>query len=735
MVTFSHGAEGERNTTDWFVSRLRGTVTAPVSGKYRFWISGDDHCELWLSSNDRKFYKKLIAKVAPAAWEQLGTPTWTEPLDWDKYSTQASDQMVLQKGRSYFIEILHKDGNGNDHVSVAWQFLPEGETKWSDRRLIDASALQSHVGDTDDGDDDYLPDTWEEQYGLNPKDNGLVGKGKEGEAGDYDGDLLTNREEFLLGTNPCSPDTDGDGVGDYDEVKTYGSDPKAKDAVPPVLHADVPLDGFIAPAGAWQFGSDGLLTSIARRGQLAFTFETDTPGIYVLELGARAISANPYVPPVPLIASVDGVEVGRGEAGPANSTFSWMTRWLEPGKHRVVIDNRNVRREVQLAISSVKLLKIAGDDLDGNQLPDWMEKLFRDRNGVDGIPQGEVIASSVSPMFLEGYARTAESTGLTTDGLVTLVKPGVGNKWFADVPLKQDGETGVSVSFEGSSIRKDLRLRWDALDPFVAPERFDLRVGDTLKLSVPKSGALGENATCQFTVGGKEIYSGPVGGVAFMTAQEPGEHLVTARVAGAAGESTHEFTVVAHAADFGATYHLAAREPRIWNLPGIAPSLSLDHESQLSLVDTGEPKEGRCVRANWDSTRTGPTRVLARLWPQGPVASATSVNVFRLVDATESGDANVVAVLPDGTRVVELAYLIEGEIPKDFSLWIDFYVTDAVFEDGSTRYHLTAADFDEQGMARLKIFKAPGEGMAYVCHWNHLNQDEEESAGTTEAGQ
>lgn len=80
------------------------------------------------------------------------------------------------------------------------------------RGLIPAASLSSFARDADDADDDYLPDSWESTYGLNPQDNGFTERAREGEYGDYDADGLTNREEYLLGTNPTNPDTDGDGV-------------------------------------------------------------------------------------------------------------------------------------------------------------------------------------------------------------------------------------------------------------------------------------------------------------------------------------------------------------------------------------------------------------------------------------------------------------------------------------------------------------------------------------------
>ena len=60
---------------------------------------------------------------------------------------------------------------------------------------------------TSDFDEDGMPDSWEEQYNLNP----LNASDAED---DPDGDGLTNLEEYLLGLNPRDRDTDNDGIPD-----------------------------------------------------------------------------------------------------------------------------------------------------------------------------------------------------------------------------------------------------------------------------------------------------------------------------------------------------------------------------------------------------------------------------------------------------------------------------------------------------------------------------------------
>ncbi len=67
-------------------------------------------------------------------------------------------------------------------------------------------------GSSDDLDGDGIPNDWEDKYGLNkldPSDAEL----------DYDGDELSNFEEYKLGTNPQEYDTDGDSYGDGYEVQ------------------------------------------------------------------------------------------------------------------------------------------------------------------------------------------------------------------------------------------------------------------------------------------------------------------------------------------------------------------------------------------------------------------------------------------------------------------------------------------------------------------------------------
>ena len=94
--------------------RIRGYITAPLTGKYTFWISGDDAAQLWLSTNSDPTNAVQIA----------GFLSWTNFRQWNKFSAQQSVQISLTAGTKYFIEVLHKQGGGAGSVSVQWQ-LPD----------------------------------------------------------------------------------------------------------------------------------------------------------------------------------------------------------------------------------------------------------------------------------------------------------------------------------------------------------------------------------------------------------------------------------------------------------------------------------------------------------------------------------------------------------------------------------------------------------------------------------
>jgi hypothetical protein len=92
-------------------TRIRGYLYPPADGDYTFYIASDDSSQLWLSTDADPCHATKIAY----------TNGWTNQYEWTKYTWQTSSPKALLAGHKYYIEALHKQGGGGNHVEVAWQ--------------------------------------------------------------------------------------------------------------------------------------------------------------------------------------------------------------------------------------------------------------------------------------------------------------------------------------------------------------------------------------------------------------------------------------------------------------------------------------------------------------------------------------------------------------------------------------------------------------------------------------
>ena len=172
--------------------RARMIFKAPADGEYRFAIAGDDLARLYFSTDAAPLKKRLIAKL----------DGYTGPRSWKTFPTQISEPVTLAKGESRYLEAQCFNQGGGGHFEVGW--MPPGtrEIQQMPLKTADGSALLSpYEVPASDSDDDELPDDWEREKGLE------VGKNRlHGADGDPDGDSITNRQEFLAGTDPLKGD-------------------------------------------------------------------------------------------------------------------------------------------------------------------------------------------------------------------------------------------------------------------------------------------------------------------------------------------------------------------------------------------------------------------------------------------------------------------------------------------------------------------------------------------------
>jgi len=115
-ATFETPSSG--GAPDNYGVRLTGFIIPPTTGDYVFYISGDDQCHLFLSSDESPSNRQLIAQE----------PAWNGARQWvvtDRRNAanpeNRSAPIPLVAGKRYYVEALMKEGGGGDHLGVTWR--------------------------------------------------------------------------------------------------------------------------------------------------------------------------------------------------------------------------------------------------------------------------------------------------------------------------------------------------------------------------------------------------------------------------------------------------------------------------------------------------------------------------------------------------------------------------------------------------------------------------------------
>lgn len=120
LTTFDNANTGKDN----YGQKLSGILVPAQSGNYQFALSGDDATQLKLSSTILPSNAVVIAENS----------SWGNYQDWN--ASAKSKLISLEAGKAYYLEALHKESAGGDHISVAWK--REGEATFS---LLPATML------------------------------------------------------------------------------------------------------------------------------------------------------------------------------------------------------------------------------------------------------------------------------------------------------------------------------------------------------------------------------------------------------------------------------------------------------------------------------------------------------------------------------------------------------------------------------------------------------------------
>ncbi|MGJ8634238.1 MAG: galactose-binding domain-containing protein [Luteolibacter sp.] len=468
-------------------ARIRGYLVAPETGNYTFWVSGSTGAELWLSKDDTKYDKQRLAILGgEVGTSSGGIPSNSSNL-WDQFSSQMSEEVHLVAGEKYFVEMLSQQHHSTKrHIRMAWA------GPGIERELVPTEVLSSYAREAEDADDDYLPDAWESQYGLDPTENGLLDRAHQGERGDFDLDGLSNREEYVYGTDPSNPDTDGDGLVDSVEVRNYNTDPTVSDAPSELLAGVVDLNTFSASED-WTLTSQGLIPPTFR-GSVSWDFSVPGDGYWALNVSTSLLGDLYLHETVDIKVSIDGVSMGTSTlvyGQDRDALLRILTPYLTAGIHTLALDIENMSARRTVSIRGIEVLQPQGADLDGDGIPDWV---FSQLAGSNTLYPYQPL-SRTSPAFLEGNARMRSSVTLNGSAVFAGTDE---THWYADLPLDPGTPTSFILSLE-QGFAETGTVEWQETN-VLESETLVIRKNDSLKLvAKPAAGTTGQAVA--FTVG------------------------------------------------------------------------------------------------------------------------------------------------------------------------------------------------------------------------------------------
>lgn len=697
-----------RGMSTYSSARARGYLTVPTTGSYRFWVAGSNSVELWLSGDATKYRKKKLCGFSSDDGTGHGVGASTNPhTAWDVYALQMSDPVSLVAGQTYYLETLMQNGHaGLGWFSIAWS--RDGGA----RQVVPASAVRSYLLEAEDADDDYLPDAWEQTYGLSTADNGLQDRARQGELGDFDADGLDNRAEYLWGTSPASADSDNDGVSDLEEIQFYRTSPTQSNAITEEEIENLGLLDYnpSGTTGSWQVFDGGLLGS-SFRGRIEWTFTVPQDGLWVLELAGRLRGTLRGAETLPVEIAVDDVAMPRQDMGFVNgqtSTLKLVTPWLTAGSHRmsVYVDNEIGRRTLQ--IQAVRVLRCGGFDADANGRADWLDAILASANSV--IPPAS--SSVVSPAFIEGAARHVGAASLSSGPVSLPVVRGLGDlHWMSNVPLAETGTTPWSVTFEGGASTQSGQITWSRWNAWSASS-LTVRAGDSVKIGASRSTT--DTGTFQITVAGQTRTNLSAATGWFIQAF-PTAGIYPVQMTHSTG-STKTVTITVVGADFGQAMTFYSDRATWRSFPGVPRALWVDSEPSMRI--SGRSSEGAGARVQLLATRAGPHTLGARIGGKaGPIVGLGQVSTVGFSDALR-GDASVfIGSTEDGYRILRTPIVVTY-LPTGGRVVLTIFRAGVTFLDGTLVKELSAADFAE-GVVWVD-FRYPAGMTGGFCHYTDI---------------
>lgn len=130
---FEAGVNNENG--EQYVNRVSGYFIPPETTEYVFFTCSDDQSDLYISNDNLPTGKYMIAQEAGAdgVWQWLGTGGSAPQKRSDQWSPDGGVTVPywagirLTNGLRYYMEVVHYEGGGSDHVEVTYKRLADAD--------------------------------------------------------------------------------------------------------------------------------------------------------------------------------------------------------------------------------------------------------------------------------------------------------------------------------------------------------------------------------------------------------------------------------------------------------------------------------------------------------------------------------------------------------------------------------------------------------------------------------
>ena len=558
-----------------------------------------------------------------------------------------------------------------DHVAAADRLLNWRDLDGEPRDSASDIGCDEYVDSDNAGSGDQLPDLWELNWFGN-----LTGQSG---SGDADSDGKTNLVEYDAETNPMDPYASAGPLAliDLSSAVTYGTQN--------ILGAN-PLPD--AAAANWLPTCDGKVTFSGRQGSLEYKFDLvqatmaalffDATFKRISGAGSTSGSARIYL---------DGQWVREIEGSLSNVM---VPLYLIPaGQHVVRLELINSQRDYRPVINSIAVRPL-GSQYDASAASAAVAMAV---NRIITLPA----ESLVSPAFVEGESVAKGSVALTIpiQNTGVEIKAAYDRVWYANVPLEASPEnTGVRLSFGNDQVVEQHQIRWKPTMLEQVPALV-VRKGDALRLHALAAGA-STGDVVSYSSGSQQIGSAVLGAALPYTFASAGTFIVTAKVGGQPVSGAQTVVTVVEAS-FSTSLTAAKSNTATLQLPLVSAGLAVQGSSSLKLVRSG-------TSISITPAFNGPQGVVARIDAGGPIVATGEVNVFSVAGTGYNGGGRVLSVLPDGRKLMNMSYSVDGAIPANLRVKITVWVGGSLFTNGTNTIWLTKDDFDEFGVANVQVF-------------------------------